>query len=100
MATNGFTVTTEKLDEAAQQIKDRTAQYASDIQKLYMELEAMTANQWKGVASETLRAKIEGYREEFEKLRTCLEQYADNVLTKSKNYSATEDSITSAAQSI
>lgn len=97
---NGFTVTTERLDEAANYIKDKTSQYDSDIKKLYSEIEAMTSSQWKGVASETFRAKIESYRGEFEQLKTILDQYAENLLTKSKNYTSTENSVTSAAQNL
>ena len=35
MAPTGFTVTTERLDEASQFIKDKTSQYNTDITKLY-----------------------------------------------------------------
>jgi len=97
---SGFTVTTERLDEAANFIKEKTAQYNSDIAKLYSELEAMTSAQWKGVASETFRAKIESYRGEFEELKTVLNQFADTLTTKSKNYSSTENSITNAVSSL
>ncbi len=97
---NGFTVTTERLDEAAQYIKDKTSQYNSDITKLYSELDAMTSTQWRGTASDTFRAKIEGYREEFNQLKSALDQYAEAVLTKSKNYVNTENSVTSAAQGL
>jgi len=97
---NGFTVTTERLDEAAQYIKEKTAQYNSDITKLYSELEAMTSNQWKGVASDAFRSKIESYREEFNQMKSILDQYAENMLTKSKNYVNTENNVTNAAQSL
>ena len=95
-----FTVTTERLDESAGYIRDKTTQYNNDINKLYSELEAMTSSAWTGVASETYRSKIEGYKGEFEQLRTTLNNFADLLGNEAKNYVSTENNITSAAQSL
>ena len=96
--TKGFTVTTERLDEAAQYIKDKTERYNSDVQRLYSETEAMTSTMWKGVASETYRTKLESYRGDFESMKSALNQFAENLLVKSKNYIGTENNTTNAAQ--
>lgn len=98
--TNGFTVTTEQLDKAANEIKNKTAQYDADVKRLYTEVENLASAQWKGIASDAFRAKVEGYRPDFEELKTALEQFAESLLTKSKNYSNTENALTSAAQSL
>lgn len=100
MAPTGFTVTTERLDEASQFIKDKTSQYNTDITKLYSELDAMTSNEWRGVASETFKARIDSYHDEFNNLKTILDQFADNLKVKSQNYVSTENNVASAAQSI
>lgn len=96
----GFTVTTERLDEASAYIKEKTTQYNTDVQKLYSEAEGLTASAWTGVASDTFRQKLESYRSDFEALKSSLTQFAEALATKSGNYSKTETNITSNASAL
>lgn len=97
---SGFTVTTERLDDAAAYIKDKTAQYNTDITKLYSESESLTAGAWKGVASDTFRSKLESYRGDFEELKSMLDKFADVLTKQAKNYDTTETNVTSNAQGL
>lgn len=96
----GFTVITERLDEAATYIKEKTMQYNTDIQKLYSEADGLTSSAWTGVASDTFRQKLESYRSDFDALKTSLTQFADALSTKSGNYTKTENSVTSNASAL
>ncbi len=98
--TYSFSVDTADLGKTAQHIKDKTEQYNKDITRLYSELEAMTTTQWKGVASETYRERLNGYKEEFTKLHSLLTTFAESLLTKKANYESTETSIKDAASSL
>ena len=97
---NGFTVTTERLDDAAKYIKDKTDQYNTDITKLYSESESLTAGAWTGVASQEFRSKLESYRGDFEALKSELNKFADVLKKQAENYKRTEDAVANNARAL
>lgn len=96
----GFTVTTERLDEAANRIQEKTENYGRDIEKLYSEANSLTSGAWTGIASEEFRKKLESYRGEFDSLKTSLTQFSEDLKTQSVNYNKTEDNVASSARAL
>lgn len=92
-----WAVETEKLESSAQVIEEKTAQYNSEWEKLYTELENLRSAQWKGIASDTFNSKLEGYRNDFEAMSEVLLSYAEFLKSAANSYKNTEDSLNDAA---
>lgn len=95
-----FIVTTERLNEAANHIQEKTNSYNSDIQKLYSEANSLTSGAWTGIASDEFRKKLESYRSEFDSLKSNLLQFSDALKEKANNYDKTEDNVANNARAL
>lgn len=97
---NGFTVTTEKLDEAVKIIEEKTSRFDADIKKLYSEAESLTSSAWKGTASQAFLTRVKSYQGDFDQFKASLKQYGEKITQKSINYRNTEEELTSSAGNI
>jgi len=93
-------VTTERLENSAQIIEDKTRAYNTEWNKLYTEIENLKSAQWKGIASDTFNKKLEGYRNDFEEMSTILTSYVEFLRSAAKNYETTENTLKDEAESL
>ncbi len=100
MANNAWAVTTEKLTSSAGVIREKTAKYHAEYEKLYTELQSLKSAQWQGVASDAFNAKLESYRSTFEELEKVLTTFVEGLDTRAKNYEDTENAVKDAADSL
>ena len=94
-----ITVETERLDQVAGQVEG----YADDYLKAYNELFTIVKDMkeaWDGKDNVAYTTQIEGFRNDFEKMKSLMDDYA-NFLTKSANtYRETQESIASRAKTL
>lgn len=95
-----WTVETEQLTGAANVLEEQIADYNTQWQRLYTEVENLKASQWKGIASDAFNTQLEGYRDDFEALRDILVSFKDFLITAAEKYTKTEDAVNNAAKSL
>lgn len=90
-------VTPAELRTAATKIRSQAEDYAKQYTQLFSDVDGM-ANAWKGKDNTAFTNQIKGFLDDFQSMKTLLEEYAA-FLDKSANaYEQTQDEITSAAQ--
>ena len=97
---NEWAVTTEKLEQSAGVIEEKTSKYNAEWEKLYAELQNLRTAQWQGIASETFHTKLEGYKNDFQDMAAVLLEYAEFLRTAAMNYKNTEEELTEAANNL
>lgn len=90
-------VTPAELRTVAAKIRSQAEDYAKQYTQLFNDVDGM-ANAWKGKDNTAFTNQIKGFQDDFQSMKTLLEEYAA-FLDKSANaYKQTQDEITSAAQ--
>ena len=93
-------VTTERLNDSAAIIEEKTAKYNEEWAKLYAELETLKGSKWKGIASDTFNERLEGYRATFQDLSKVIEGYVEFLRNTASNYVKTEEALKDSASSL
>ena len=92
-------VDTSKLDSAASKIKSLAGDYEAEYKKLFSVVQKMKSS-WDGKDNVAYTTQIEGFRNDFEKMKSLMDDYA-NFLTKIANtYRETQESIASRAKTL
>lgn len=92
-------VTPSQLDTAAGKIESLAADYKTQYDLLYSETSAMAAS-WNGEDNLAFINQIEGFKDDFEKMRTLMMEYAEFLKQSAKSYRDTQDAITAAARKL
>lgn len=80
-------VTTEELKDAANSIQTSVDEYTVQWQALYSETETLMTN-WRNDASRVFKEKLEGYRDDFERLGEVIKEYVNLLNKTAGNYEA------------
>lgn len=92
-------VTPEYLRNAATAIEELANQYKSQYEAFYGETNAM-ASAWQGRDNMAFINQIDGFKDDFTKMYTLMNQYADFLRTTAKSYDAAQESITQKAKKL
>lgn len=91
-------VTPQQLETAAKSIDQLAGEYQTQYQSFYRETGAMA--QWRGADNQAFLQRIEGFKDDFEKMKNLMNQYADFLRRSAKAYRDTQDSVVKEAQSL
>lgn len=72
---NGWSITTESVKNSAERVRDLVAQYETEYEKLYAEVENLRGSKWKGTASDAFNSKLEAYKDSFINLKDVMNSY-------------------------
>lgn len=100
MAAREWRITTEKVKESAEKIKDLISKYETEYQKLYTEVETLRSSKWQGTASDTFNQKLATYRESFDNLKTALDSYYNFLVEAANEYEKVEENIRESANTL
>lgn len=92
-------VTPEQLESAATKILG----LASDYQKLYDQFYSKTgsmAQSWEGKDNLAFINQIDGFKDDFNKMYTLMNQYAEFLQKSAKAYRDTQDAVTADARKL
>lgn len=92
-------VTPEQLETTATRIESLAADYKTAYDKLYSETDAMAAT-WSGKDNVAFVNQIAGFKDDFAKMHTLMNNYADFLRKSAKAYRDTQDTITSEARKL
>ena len=92
-------VTPELLESAAGKIEGLASDYKTQYDQLYTETNAM-ASTWDGKDNRAFTDQIAGFKDDFEKMHTLMNQYADFLRKSAKAYRETQDTVVTEARKL
>lgn len=92
-------VTPEQLESTAGKIESLSAEYKNQYNQLYNETGAM-ATTWQGKDNLAYTEQIGGFKDDFEKMNTLMNNYADFLRKSAKAYRETQQTITDQARKL
>lgn len=88
-------VTTENLRAKAGEVESKANDYLSDYSNLLSDVATLTSSDWKGADADAFLNQIEGFREDFQKMKQLMDEYAQFMRTASINYDDTQSNVIS-----
>lgn len=92
-------VTPEQLVSAAGRIEGLAADYKTQYDALYNETNSM-ASTWQGKDNVAFVDQIDGFKDDFDKMRRLMLDYADFLRKSAKAYRDTQEDVVKAAQKL
>lgn len=92
-------VTPEQLETTAGRIEALATDYRTSYDKLYSETDAM-ASTWNGKDNVAFVNQIAGFKDDFAKMYTLMNNYADFLKKSAKAYRDTQETIASEARKL
>lgn len=92
-------VTPEQLESAASKIESLASDYKTQYDSLYKETGDL-ASTWTGKDNLAFTDQIAGFKEDFEKMHTLMNNYADFLRKSAKAYRDTQDSVVAEARKL
>lgn len=92
-------VTPELLETAATKIEGLATDYKAQYEMLYNETNAM-ASTWSGKDNTAFVDQIAGFKDDFEKMFTLMNNYVDFLRKSAKAYRDTQDAVVSDARKL
>lgn len=92
-------VTPEMLETAATKIESLAAEYKTQYDSLYDTTNAM-ATTWSGKDNVAFVLQIDGFKDDFNKMKQLMDQYADFLRKSAKAYRDTQDAIVTEAKKL
>ena len=85
-------VTPEQLESTAGRIEGLAADYKTQYNQLYSATDAM-ASSWSGRDNIAFTNRIDGFKDDLEKMHTLMLNYADFLRKSAKAYRDTQDTV-------
>ena len=92
-------VTPEQLETTAGKIEGLASDYKTQYNQLYSETSAM-ASTWDGKDNKAFVDRIDGFKDDFEKMHTLMNNYADFLRKSAKAYRETQDAVVAEARKL
>lgn len=83
-------VTTENLINKAGEVEDKAGEYMARYEALLSDVDTLVTTDWKGDDANAFKTQIEGFREDFTKMKNLMEQYAEFLRDSAKQYDTTQ----------
>lgn len=88
-----------KLETAAQKMDAQAADYATQYNKLFTEVDGMGAA-WKGADNTAYVTQIKGFEDDFRKMHDLLKSYSEFLRQSAKMYRDTQTEIINSAKKL
>lgn len=89
-------VTPQELTSAAGAIENLSGEYAQTYTALFSDVSALQAA-WQGKDNQAFTTQIEGFKNDFEKMKALMDEYATFLRNAATNYTNTQNAVTEAA---
>lgn len=90
-------VTPEQLETTAGKIESLAADYKTQYELLYSKTGAM-ASTWSGKDNIAFTTRIDGFKDDFQRMHQLMLDYADFLRKSAKSYRDTQDTVVREAQ--
>lgn len=92
-------VTPKELNDAALKITNLAAEYKGQYDSLY-EVTSNMASSWSGEDNTAFVNQIAGFKDDFEKMRKMMDNYAEFLTNSAKAYSDTQSATVTEARKL
>ena len=99
MANDTILILPEESRNAASKIETLAGEYEDLYKALYRETDSMTS-EWDGKDNVTYTTQIAGFKEDFEKMKNRMEEYARFLRNAAETYEKTQGEIVAAAKKL
>jgi len=89
-------VTPTELIAAADAIENLAGDYAQNYTALFSDVSALQSA-WQGKDNQRFTSQIEGFRNDFDRMRELMSEYANFLKNAAITYTNTQDAVTEAA---
>lgn len=93
-------VTTENLRSKAGEVEGKAGEYMTHYQGFLSDVETLTTSDWKGEDANAFRNQVEGFREDFERMKELMDEYAGFLRTAATNYENTQTNVMNTIKSL
>ncbi len=87
---NSITVNTQTLNLKAGEVDAKAADYMSHYEALLNDVENLTTSDWQGEDATAFRNQVEGFREDFQKMKSLMSDYADFLREAASKYDSVQ----------
>ena len=86
-------VTTEDLRNAASNVDNLAIEYSKEYAALFQDVETLTSTDYTGDDATAFRNQVEGFRDDFEKMKDLMNQYAEYLRQAAATYEDTQSNV-------
>lgn len=79
-------VTTEDLRNAASTVDNLAIEYDKEYAALFQDVETLTSTDYTGEDASAFRSQVEGFRDDFNKMKQLMNEYADYLRQAASSY--------------
>ena len=97
---NSIKVTTEDLKKAASNVDNLAIEYAKEYEAFFQDIETLTTADYVGADATEFRNQVEGFHEDFNKMKKLMNDYADFLRQAAATYEDTQENIKQQAKSL
>ena len=84
-------VTTEDLRNAAATVDNLAIEYDKEYAALFQDVETLTSTDYTGDDASAFRSQVEGFRDDFNKMKQLMNEYADYLRQAASSYEDTQN---------
>ena len=93
-------VTTEELYSAAKTIDEKADFYKTTYENLLRKVESFTTSDFQGEDANAFRDQVNGFNDDFVKMKDLMNEYAAALRDFAKNYDDTREKVKNQAQGL
>ncbi len=97
---NSITVTTENLRTKAGEVDSKAAEYMNHYESLLNDVATLTSTDWQGEDANAFKEQVEGFRQDFQKMKTLMEEYAIFLRDAATQYDNTQSNLINTIKSL
>ncbi|MCD8098794.1 MAG: WXG100 family type VII secretion target [Lachnospiraceae bacterium] len=86
-------VTYDELTIAARNVDTKADEYYSTYTALLQEVDSLTSSGWTGTDADAFREQVNGFSDDFEKMKSLMNEYATFLRNAAQNYKDTQNSL-------
>ena len=93
-------VTTESLRGKAGEVREKAEEYSTRYQSFLSDVGELTTSDWKGDDANAFREQVEGFREDFERMKGLMDEYAQFLEDAARRYEDTQTNVSNTIKSL
>lgn len=86
-------VTTENLRNAASTVDNLAIEYNQEYAALFQDVETLTSTDYTGDDASAFRSQVEGFRDDFNKMKQLMNEYANYLRQAAATYEDTQANV-------
>lgn len=99
MAVTTIKVDPQKLQDASSQISGLASEYEGEYKALFDRVHNMKGK-WDGQDNQNYTEQVEGFRDDFEKMKSLMDQYSEYLKNTAQAYINTQNEIAKTAKGL